>query len=99
MVSFDVHSGTAWLGDCLIGKLAALLFHLEPLVSECEFLHRHVCTFSFHRSANEFDYACADQLPGLYHHAMIFTLKLDRDVPGGRLVAVSDIVEPVKEVH
>lgn len=79
--------------------IVALLFHFEPLVSESEFLHRHVRAFSFHRFANEFDNAGVDQLPGLDDLAMIFTLELDRDVAGRGLVAVADVVEPVVEVQ
>ena len=75
----------------------ALLFHLEPLVSEGEFLHGHVRAFGFHRSADEFDYAGAGQLPTLHHPAMIFTPKLNGDVADRGSVAVADVVQPIGE--
>ena len=60
----------------------ARLFHLEPLVSESQFLYCHVRAFGFHRFANEFDNAGMDQLPSLDYLAVIFTVEMDRDVAG-----------------
>ena len=75
----------------------AFLYHLEPLVSEGEFLHGRLRAFGFYRSADEFHYAGAGQLPTLYHRAIIFTPKLDRDVAVRSLVAVADVVQPIEE--